>query len=30
MKAKDLFKFKGVYHASMKKEKRFVLVTYCP
>ena len=30
MKAKDLFKFKGVYHASMKKEKRFVLVSYCP
>ena len=30
MKAKDLFKFKGVSHASMKKENRFVLVSYCP
>ena len=29
MKANDLFKFKGICHASMKKEKRFVLVTYC-
>ena len=26
MKAKDLFKFKGVCHATMKKEKRFVQV----
>ena len=26
MKAKDLFKFQDVYHASMKKKKRFVLV----
>ena len=26
IKAKDLFKFKGVCLASMKKEKRFVLV----
>ena len=30
MKAKDFFKFKGVCHASMKKENRFVLVSYCP
>ena len=30
MKTKYLFKFKGVYHARMKKEKRFVLVSYCP
>ena len=30
MKANDLFKFKGICHASKKKEKRFVLVTYCP
>ena len=30
MKSKDLFKFKGVCHASMKKEKHFVLVSYCP
>ena len=29
MKAKDLFKFKGVCHASMKKEKRFVEVHLC-
>ena len=26
MKAKDLFKFQDVYHASMKKKKRFVLI----
>ena len=30
IKAKDLFKFKGVFHASMKKEKRFVLASCCP
>ena len=30
IKAKDLFKFKGVFHASMKKEKRFVLTRCCP
>ena len=29
MKAKDLFKFKGVCQASMKKEKRFVEVHLC-
>ena len=29
MKAKDLFKFKAVYYASMKKEKRFVEVHLC-
>ena len=29
MKAKDLFKFKGVCHASMKKENRFVEVHLC-
>ena len=26
MKVKDLFKFKGVWHASIKKEKRFAEV----
>ena len=30
MKAKDLIKFKAVCHASMKKEKRSGLVSYCP
>ena len=30
MKAKNLFKFKGVCHGSTKKEKRFVLVSCCP
>ena len=29
MKAKDLFKFKGVCHVSMKKEKRFAEVYLC-
>ena len=29
MKAKDLFKFKGVCYASMMKEKRFVEVHLC-
>ena len=29
MKAKDLFKFKGVCHTSMKKEKHFVEVHLC-
>ena len=30
IKAKDLLKFKGVFHASMKKEKRFALASCCP
>ena len=29
MKAKDLFKFKGICHATMKKEKRFVEMHLC-
>ena len=29
VQAKDLFKFKGVCHARMKKEKRFVEVYLC-
>ena len=29
MQAKDLFKFKGVCHANMKKQKRFVKVHLC-
>ena len=29
VQAKDLFKFKGVCHATMKKEKRFVEVYLC-
>ena len=29
MQAKDLFKFKGVCHTGMKKEKRFVEVHFC-